>query len=326
MSYYVGIDLGGTNIKAGIVNDKGEIVCKDKMKTYASREPVEIVRDMAALAAKVIEQAKLRIEDVEAIGIGSPGTPDNDTGYLIYANNLPFNNLPMRSEIRKYIDLPVYIDNDANVAALAESVSGGAAGASNAVAITLGTGVGGGVVINRRIYSGFNHAGCEIGHMVVKAGGEYCTCGRRGCIEAYSSASALVRDTMRAAKNNPDSVLNRLIAENGGEADGRTAFIAMRAGDAAAKVVVDNYIEMLAEGLTNVINGYMPEVIVIGGGVCNEGDALLLPVRERALERAYLAPGVPQTRIELATLGNDAGIVGAAMMAMDSIEDGISGK
>jgi glucokinase len=247
MSYYVGIDLGGTNIKAGIVNDKGEIVCKDKMKTFASREPVEIVRDMAALATKVIGQAKLKIEDVEAIGIGSPGTPDNDTGYLIYANNLPFNNLPMRSEIRKYVDLPVYIDNDANVAALAESVSGGAAGASNAVAITLGTGVGGGVVINRRIYSGFNHAGCEIGHMVVKAGGEYCTCGRRGCIEAYSSASALVRDTMRAAKNNPDSVLNRLIAENGGEADGRTAFIAMREGDAAAKVVVDNYIEMLAE-------------------------------------------------------------------------------
>lgn len=326
MKYYVGIDLGGTNIKAGVVDDKGTIICKDRMKTNAARDQLDIVRDMAMMAERVIKQAGKDTSEVEAIGIGSPGTPDNDTGYLIYANNLPFRNVPMRSEIRKHIDLPVYIDNDANVAALAESVAGGAHGAGNAVAITLGTGVGGGVVINHRIYNGFNHAGCEVGHVVIMAGGEQCTCGRKGCFEAYASASALVRETEKAAKNNPDSILNKLIADNGGHADGRTAFIGMRTGDKTSAEVVDFYIEMLAEGLANVINGYMPEVIVIGGGVCNEGDALLLPVRERALKKAYLAPSVAVPRIELATMGNDAGIVGAAMMAMNCIEDGIEGK
>ncbi|NLW10965.1 MAG: ROK family protein [Clostridiaceae bacterium] len=326
MKYFVGIDLGGTNIKAGIVDEQGKIICKDRMKTNAARDQLAIVRDMALMAEKVIKQAGKNVSEIEAIGIGSPGTPDNDTGYLIYANNLPFRNLPMRKEIRKHLDLPVFIDNDANVAALAESVAGGAHGAGNAVAITLGTGVGGGVVINHRIYSGFNHAGCEVGHIVIMAGGEDCTCGRKGCFEAYASASALVRETEKAARNNPDSILNRLIAENGGHADGRTAFIGMREGDKAASEVVDFYIEMLAEGLGNVINGYMPEVIVIGGGVCNEGDALLIPVRERALKKAYLAPNVAIPRIELATMGNDAGIVGAAMMAMNCLEDGIEGK
>lgn len=326
MKFFVGIDLGGTNIKAGVVDEMGNIISKDRMKTNADRDQLEIVRDMAWLADKVIKQAGKDISEVEAIGIGSPGTPDNDTGCLIYANNLPFRNAPMRSEIRKQLDLPVFIDNDANVAALAESVVGGARGAGNSVAITLGTGVGGGVVINHRIYNGFNHAGCEVGHMVIMAGGEQCTCGRKGCFEAYASATALVRETEKAAKNNPDSILNTLIANNGGHADGRTAFVGMRKGDKAAADVVDFYIEMLAEGLGNVINGYMPEVIVIGGGVCNEGDALLLPVRERALKKTYLAPSVAAPRIELAQMGNDAGIVGAAMMAMNCLEDGIEGK
>ena len=325
MSYFIGIDLGGTNIKVGLIDEKGNILLKDRMKTNTNRDQLEIVSDMGKLAIRVIEKYKLEVKDIEAVGIGSPGTPDNDTGKLIYANNLPFRNLEMRSEIKKVIDLPVYIDNDANVAALAESVAGGAKGASHAVAITLGTGVGGGVVINNRIYSGFNHAGCELGHIVIKSGGELCTCGRHGCFEAYASATALVRETEKAAKENPDSVLNSLIKENDGHADGRTAFIGMRQNDQAATAVVENYIEMLSEGLANVINAFMPEVIVIGGGVCNEGDALLLPVREKALEKAYLAPGVAIPRIELARMGNDAGIVGAAMMAMNCIEDGIKG-
>jgi glucokinase len=325
MNYYVGIDLGGTNIKIGVVSQEGRIIFKDRMKTRAQREQLEIVADMGALAAKAIRLSGVAPEDVKAIGIGSPGTPDNASGYLVYANNLPFENLPMRKEIRKIIDLPVYIDNDANVAALAESMIGGARGAGSSVTITLGTGVGSGVVINNRIFSGFNHAGCELGHCVIKAGGEKCTCGRNGCMEAYSSATALIRETEKAARENPDSVLNQLIRENGGRADGRTAFIGMRQNDETAKKVVEEYIEMLSEGLANVINAHMPEVIVIGGGVCNEGDALLLPVREKAIEKCYLAKGVKQPRIELALLGNDAGLVGAAMMAMNCLEDGIQG-
>jgi glucokinase len=180
-------------------------------------------------------------------------------------------------------------------------------------------------VINNRIYSGFNNAGCEIGHIVLVSGGEPCSCGRRGCFESYASATALIRETERAAKAQPDSILGSLIAENGGKADGRTAFIGKRQGDKAAASVVAQYIEMLAEGLANVINGYMPEVIALGGGVCNEGDELLLPVREKAIARGYLGEGVAKPSIVLARMGNDAGIVGAAMMAANCLEDGLAG-
>lgn len=325
MSYYVGIDLGGTNIKAGVVNEKGEIISKNRIKTHAERDQLAIINDMGLLAIQVIQEAGIKQEDVLAIGIGSPGTPNNKTGVLVYANNLPFSMAPMRTEIRKLIDLPVYIDNDANVAALAECVAGGSKGSQDSVAITLGTGVGGGVIINKRIYSGFNNAGCEIGHIVLKVGGEPCTCGRKGCFESYASATAIIRETERAAQAHPESVLHTLIAENGGQADGRTAFEGMRRGDAAASAVVDDYIEMLSEGLANVINGYMPEVVVIGGGVCNEGDSLLAPVREKALAKAYLGQGVPKPKIRLAEMGNDAGIVGAAMMASNCLEDGLAG-
>jgi glucokinase len=328
MKYYVGIDLGGTNIKAGVVDEHGQIQTQDSIKTRAERDQVAIIQDMGQLAAKVTREADLKEEDIQAIGIGSPGTPNNEAGTLIYANNLPFHHAPMRSEIRAIMDRPVYIENDANVAALAEYVAGAARKTEHSVTITLGTGVGGGVIINRRIYSGFNQAGCEIGHMVIKAGGELCTCGRRGCFEAYASATGLIRETQKAAQNNPGSILNELIQENGGQADGRTAFIGMRLGDPASKDVVEDYIEMLAEGVTNIVNVYMPEVIAIGGGICNEGDALLLPVREKAIARAYGAyfgEGVKITRIVLAQMGNRAGIIGAAMMAANCLEDGLEG-
>ncbi len=325
MEYYVGVDLGGTNIKAGVVDQDGNMIRKESVKTRADRDQLEIARDMGLLAQKVMVDAGLSSSDIKAIGIGSPGTPDNDSGVLIYANNLPFHQLPLRKSIREVIDLPVYIDNDANVAALAESVAGGAKGTHHSVTITIGTGLGGGVVINQRIYNGFNNAGCELGHVVIQSGGVPCTCGRKGCFEVYAAATGLIRETHLAAAENPDSVLNRLIAENGGKADGRTAFIGMREGDAAATAVVDFYIEMLAEGLANIINAFMPEIILIGGGVCNEGDALLLPVREKAISRAYLGEGVLVPRIELAQMGNDAGIIGAAMMGMNCLKDGIPG-
>jgi glucokinase len=325
MKYTIGIDLGGTNIKAGIVDEDGVIVCRESIKTQAGRPMLEIIRDMGLLALKVIEASGVPPEDVLAIGIGSPGTPDNTAGILVYANNLPFNKAPLRQEIRKVIDLPVYIDNDANVAALAESAFGAAKGTRHSVTITLGTGVGSGVVINRRIYSGFNGAAAEIGHMVIRVGGVPCTCGRDGCFESYCSATGLARETEAAAMNHPESVLGRLIARNGGRADGRTAFEGRRMGDTASAAVVENYINDLSEGLANVINCFMPEVIAIGGGVCNEGDELLIPVRERAIAKSYLGEGVPVPDIRLAVLGNNAGIVGAAMMAVTCLEDRLPG-
>lgn len=324
MQYYVGIDLGGTNIKAGVVSEDGVIRNKKSIKTGAKRPMEEIVHDMGHLAAEVIADAGLSAKDIQAIGIGSPGTPDNKAGYLVYSNNLPFNMTPMRSLIREVIDLPVYIENDANCAAMAESVAGAAKDADNSVTITLGTGIGCGVIINRRIFSGFNQAGSEFGHTVLVAGGEPCTCGRKGCFEAYGSASAMIRMTKDAAQKNPDSILSQVIARDG-KVNAKTAFDAMREGDPVAASVVDTYIEYLSDGLANAINAFMPEVLVIGGGVCNEGDPLIIPLREKTMGKPYFGPGVPETEIRLAEMGNDAGIVGAAMMGKSCVDDGLPG-
>ena len=325
MQYYVGIDLGGTNIKAGVVTSEGVILNKKSIKTNVNRTMEEIVSDMGRLATEVIAEAGLSKTDVAAIGIGSPGTPDNKTGYLVYANNLPFNMTPMRKIIRRIIDLPVYIDNDANCAAMAESVAGAAKGASDSVTITLGTGIGSGVIINHRIFSGFNQAGAEFGHTTLVVGGVPCTCGRNGCFEVYGSATALIRMTKEAALANPPSKLNDLIAEKDGKVNAKVAFDAMRMGDDTASQVVETYIEYLSDGLANVINAYMPEILVIGGGVCNEGDPLLIPLREKTMSKPYFGPGVRKTEIRLAEMGNDAGIVGAAMMGKSCMDDHLAG-
>jgi len=325
MQYYVGIDLGGTNIKAGVVTSEGVILNKKSIKTDVSRAMEEIVSDMGRLASEVIADAGLSKTDIMAIGIGSPGTPDNETGYLVYANNLPFNMTPMRRLIREIIDIPVYIGNDANCAAMAESVAGAAKGAADSVTITLGTGIGSGVIINHRIFSGFNQAGSEFGHTTLIAGGVPCTCGRKGCFESYGAASALIRMTKEAADANPSSKLNDVIELKEGRINAKVAFEAMRLGDAVAAQVVDTYIEFLSEGLANVINAFMPEILVIGGGVCNEGDPLLIPLREKTLSKPYFGPGVRKTEIRLAKMGNDAGIVGAAMMGKSCSDDSLPG-
>ena len=325
MAYYVGIDLGGTNIKAGVVDSEGNLINKLSIKTHAERTMEEIIHDMGQLAADCIKDAGMEVSDIEAIGIGSPGTPDNKAGILVYSSNLPFNMAPMRKLIRDVIDLPVYIDNDANCAAMAEAIAGAAKGTKDSVTITLGTGVGAGVIVNGRIYSGFNQAGSEFGHTVLVSGGIQCGCGRKGCFEQYASASALARMTEEAAKAHPDSVMNRLLEETG-HSNARIAFNAMREGDEAAKGVIDEYTDYLADGLANAINTFMPEVLVVGGGVCNEGDPLLIPMREKTMSRPYFGPGVPKTEIRLAQMGNDAGIVGAAMMGMTCVMDGKNGK
>ena len=325
MANYVGIDLGGTNIKAGVVTDEGKLLNKVTCKTNADRPMEDIIHDMGRLAADAVRDAGLEVSDIEAIGIGSPGTPDNDEGLLVYSNNLPFVMAPMRKLIREVIDLPVYIDNDANCAAMAEAVAGAAKGAKDSVTITLGTGVGAGVIVDGKIYSGFNQAGSEFGHTVLVSGGIECPCGRKGCFEQYASASALARMTREAAEKDPDSLLNK-VYEQQGEWNAQIAFIAMRDGDETAKEVVDTYTSYLADGLANAINAFMPEVLVVGGGVCNEGDPLLIPMREKTMSRPYFGPGVKKTRIELAQMGNDAGIVGAAMMGKSCADHGKNGK
>ena len=316
MKYYIGIDLGGTNIKAGVVNENYEIIAKATTKTLLPRPAEEICADMAKVSLEAVEQAGLTLDDIESVGIGTPGTANSATGIIEYSNNLGFLNLPVVEIMQKHINKPVYVENDANAAAYGEFVAGAAKGANDAVCITLGTGVGGGIIINGKIYSGFNFAGAEIGHTVVDPNGPECTCGRKGCFEVFSSATGLVRMTKEAMYEDKSSVMWQM-NEADGKVSARTAFNAMRAGDRAGKAVVDKYIKYLACGITNTINIFQPDILCIGGGVCNEGDPLLLPLKEIVAKEVYTKNSAKNTEIVIAKLGNDAGIIGAAFLGQD---------
>ena len=314
MKYYIGIDLGGTNIVAGVVDEQYNILAKASTKTNCPRPDREIARDMAKMAIQAVENAKLTMEQIEWIGIGTPGIANSRDGIIEYSNNLGFVNTPMVKYIQEDIDKPVFVENDANAAAYGEFVAGAAKGANNAVCITLGTGVGGGIIIDGKIYAGSNFAGAEIGHTVISVDGPQCTCGRKGCFEVFSSATGLIRMTKESMAKNPDSSMHKLVAERSGKVSARIAFDAMRMGDAAAKAVVDDYIKYLAAGITNTINAFQPDILCIGGGVCNEGDALLLPVKELVAKEVYTRNSKQNTQIVIAKLGNDAGIIGAAFL------------
>ena len=316
MKYYIGIDLGGTNIKAGVVNENYEIISKATTKTLLPRPAEEICADMAKVSLEAVEQAGLTLDDIESVGIGTPGTANSATGIIEYSNNLGFLNLPVVEIMQKHINKPVYVENDANAAAYGEYVAGAAKGANDAVCITLGTGVGGGIIINGKIYSGFNFAGAEIGHTVVDPNGPECTCGRKGCFEVFSSATGLVRMTKESMLEDKSSIMWQMNEEDG-KVSARTAFNAMRAGDRAGKAVVDKYIRYLACGITNTINIFQPDILCIGGGVCNEGDPLLLPLKELVAKEVYTKNSAKNTEIVIAKLGNDAGIIGAAFLGQD---------
>ncbi len=313
MKYYIGIDLGGTNIKAGVVNENYEIIAKASAKTKCPRPAKEIAGDMAAVSIEAAKQAGISIDDVEWIGIGTPGIADNVNGTIPYSNNLGFKDVPIRKYIQEKINKPVYVANDANAAAYGEFVAGAAKGSTDAVCITLGTGVGAGVIIGGKIFTGRNLAGTEIGHMVIEVDGPQCTCGRKGCFEVFSSATGLVNMTKQAKDENPGSILNKYF-EQDGKVSARHAFNAMREGDAAGKAVVDKYIKYLAAGIANVINIFQPDILCIGGGVCNEGDPLLLPMKELVAKEIYTRMLDCNTEITVAKLGNDAGIIGAAFL------------
>lgn len=317
--YTIGIDLGGTNIKAGVVDSDYHIIGTAKCKTALPRSAEAIVDDMARMAREAAADAGIRMEEVAYVGIGSPGTCNEETGIVEYANNLRFENVPLRQMMHDRLGLDIYIENDANAAALGEALAGAAKGTQSCVCITLGTGVGGGIIIGGKIYGGFNFAGAELGHIVINVDGELCTCGRHGCWEAYASATALIRQTRQAMVAHPDSAMWR-IAGTLDNVDGRTAFDAMRAGDPVGKKVVDRYIQYIACGLINVINIFQPEVLCIGGGICKEGDTLLKPLEAHIAKERYSKFSTHQTRLCVATLGNDAGIIGAANLR-DAVSD-----
>ena len=316
--YYIGIDLGGTNIAAGLVNDRIEIVRKASIPTGAQRTSGEIVKDMAKLCQRLLREEGLSAADLAYIGIATPGIANSDTGCVEYSCNLPFRNYPIAEELKKAVGVSrVLIENDANAAAKGEAVAGSAKGVANSVMITLGTGVGGGIIIDHKVYSGFNYAGAELGHMVIEHDGVSCSCGRRGCWEAYSSATGLINMTkkhMEGTTKKDTSMWDYV--EQEGKVSGRTAFAMMKKGDKMAAEVVDEYIRYLAEGVINMINIFQPEVFVIGGGICNEKEYLTKPLIEYIDKYQYNKDKSKGVIVKTALLGNDAGIIGAAMLGI----------
>ncbi len=315
--YTIGVDLGGTNIAIGICDADLKIIDKASIPTGAERDGELIVKDMAMLAKRLIEKNNLTLEDIDYAGIATPGIANAETGIVEYANNLHFLNFPIAELFKKYLPVKkVLIANDANAAALAEALAGAAKGTKNSVMITLGTGVGGGVIINGKIFDGgVNCAGAELGHIVIEAGGRQCSCGRRGCWEAYSSATGLTNMTKEKMtelkiKGIPSLLFDE--TEKEGKTSARTAFNAMRGGDVYGSELVKTYIEYLAEGITNIINIFQPEVLSIGGGVCNEKEYLTKPLIEIVEREQYTRTTPKKAKIVTATLGNDAGIIGAA--------------
>ena len=319
--YRIGIDLGGTNIAAGIVNERFEIIAKDSTPTLANKRPnEEIVADMAMLCKKLCADVGITEAEIDAIGVVSPGVVDDVKGTVIFAGNLGFVNFPLVPMLREKISVSnIYIENDANAAAWGEAIVGAAKGSRDSVMITLGTGVGGGIVSDGKLFKSFNSAAGELGHIVIEVDGRPCSCGRRGCWEAYSSATGLINMTKEklaeCEAQGRATVMTELVAERG-KVTGRIAFQGMRQGDEAAREVVDEYVKYLASGLASMVNIFQPEVLSIGGGISNEGQLLIDLVAPLVHEQQFGYGLFKSTELRIAELRNDAGIIGAASLGM----------
>jgi glucokinase len=314
--YKVGIDLGGTNIVAGVVDKDFNIISRAECKTAIPRPEADVCDSMAQVTLEAIEKAKLKMEDIAQIGIGVPGAVNPQTRIVETSPNLFFTNWEVSKMMEERLHKYVKIENDANAAAWGEFLAGSAKGCKNAVAITLGTGVGGGIIIDGKLYSGSNYAGAELGHMVIVKDGKECGCGRKGCWESYASATALINMTKDAIRNEKADFSYMLKAVDGdlNNVTGKTAFDAMHDGDATGKAVIEEYVSYLATGIVNVINIFQPDILCVGGGVSKQGENLLAPVRAIVEKERITKYNDKQTIICTASLGNNAGIIGAACL------------
>lgn len=312
---YVGVDIGGTNLKAGLVDESGVLLATQKMKVASIADDEGLAWTVASLVQELACTVNIPVSDVASVGVGVPGTVEIRSGSINYTCNLPLRNVPLRKLFHRYLSIPLYIENDANCAALAEYLVGAGRDSKRFVTVTLGTGVGAGIVHNGKIYHGANGMAGEVGHMVIQRDGLPCPCGRRGCWEQYASATALKRLTAEALAAHPDSILAQVVAENEGRVSGQSAFIAARRGDPVGQQVCDEYVDYLACGVVNVVNIFQPDTLAIGGGVSNEADEqLLLPVRQRVARESIPCGRDRRTRIVKAELGNRAGLIGAALL------------
>ncbi|MBN2899526.1 MAG: ROK family protein [Clostridia bacterium] len=312
--YYIGIDLGGTNIAAGIVDDAHQLCYKLSIKTSMDQGFDGLCEDMAQLCRQLVKEMGIGLEEIKSVGIGCPGMINERTGEIVFSNNLDIYHENLVEKMEGLLWRPVYCANDANAAALGEYAAGGGASASSLVAITLGTGVGSGIIIDGKMVGGFNYSGGELGHMVIKVHGRRCTCGRRGCLETYASATGLIQSTKDAMLHDETTLLWDLVEGDLECVTGKTVFDAREQGDLVAAAVVEEYIGYLAVGLANIVNAFQPEVITIGGGISHQGDWLMAALQEKVDTQVFGRFGDKQTRIKRAQLGNDAGIIGAALL------------
>lgn len=311
----IGIDIGGMTIKIGLVNEAYEIVDKKVIPTQSDSKSAEQVAEAMAVAVKTLLQENgLTEAECEGLGIACPGTSDPIEGVVVYSNNIVWENVPLVAYMGQYLNIPMALANDADAAALGEVLAGAAAGKDNALLLTLGTGVGGGVIINKKIFAGPLRGGCELGHTVIHMGGRPCTCGRKGCLETYASATALMQGAREKAAEYPNSLLARLCEAQNGKMEGRIIFEAHRQGDEAAIQVVDEYENALCEGIANFINIFRPEVVILGGGVSAQKEYLTDALQEKVNTMCFGGSLGEVPAITTSVLGNDAGIIGAAYL------------
>ena len=313
MMYRIGIDLGGTNIAAGLVNEKLELVSMVSVKTNAPRPLSSIIEDMAALVEKLLAENGLERSDIASVGVGVPCTANEENGHMEDANNLGFDDEPFLGPLSEKLGLPVFFGNDANAAAWGEYLTGGYE-EDSFLMVTIGTGIGGGIILNGKLWAGVNGAAAEFGHMTIAGSAAPCSCGRTGCFEACAGAPALAQQARERMAEDPDSVLWKLCGGDAEAVEARHVFEGAASGDSTSAALLERYTDLLAEGLTNIINIFQPACLCIGGGVSRAGDALLHPVRRKVGERLYSRNSKRNTTIILAKLDNDAGIIGAALL------------
>jgi len=312
MKYYIGIDLGGTFVKGGICSSSGEILVMDSVPTEVDKGNAQVVANIVRLTFALCDKLGIKATDCEGMGIGVPGMIDSDKGEVVYASNLNFEHFNLRDAVQEKVGVNVVIANDANVAALGESKFGAGAGYSDSVLVTLGTGVGGGIIIDGNIFAGNCSAGAEIGHMIIEVNGRQCGCGLKGCFEAYASATGLINLTKESMDKDPDSLLWQIGKEN---INGQSAFN-LAEKDKTAKKVVETYLDYLSVGLVNIANVFRPQAILLGGGISNEGEGLVIPLREKMKKMIFAGEKGPKVEIKIASLKNKAGVLGAAALVL----------
>lgn len=312
--YYLGLDLGGTNIVAGVVDETCRIISKKSIPANAGRPIEEVSCDMAEVSKEAVHLAGLRLSDLSSWGIGMPSCVNPATHLLVHANNFGWKNVPIYDYLQKHISLPLYISNDANCAAYGEVLAGAAKNYTDAILLTLGTGVGGGIILNKKIYSGADNMGAELGHTKLVYNGVRCTCGQYGCLESYCSSTALIRRAKKAVKKHPDSLMMEMAGQDASKINGEIVFESAGKGDIPAMEIVDEYCSYLAAGISSFIVIFRPQIIILGGGMAHAGDLLLEPVNKKLFACTFAAEEIGIPKVIRATLGNDAGLIGAALL------------